>query len=55
MHLRKILGFLLGALGAAGTAHPARKPEMVDVKSIGYTLATVAADPLEYVMPGKES
>ncbi|WP_019915973.1 hypothetical protein [Methyloversatilis discipulorum] len=52
--MKKLITSALAALGVASSAQAAQV-ETVDVKSIRFTMPTVAADQIEFVMPTKES
>jgi hypothetical protein len=53
--MKKILAPLLAIFGVSSTAQPQPKVAMVDAQSIRYTMPTVAADHLEFVIPTRES
>jgi hypothetical protein len=53
--MRKLLAALLAIFGVSSAAQPPSKVEMVDAKSIRYTMPTVAADSLEFTVPTRKS
>jgi len=53
--MKRILASLLAAVGFSSTTQAAPKVQMIDVKSLQYTMPTVAADSIDYVVPTKES
>jgi hypothetical protein len=50
--MKKLFASLLAALGATSSPQAA---QTVDINSVQYSMPTVAADPIEYVIPTKES
>ncbi|MFM8899561.1 MAG: hypothetical protein ACKOF9_06380 [Burkholderiales bacterium] len=53
--MKRILASLLAAIGATSAPQAAPKVETVDINSVRYSMPTVAADPIEFVLPTKES
>jgi hypothetical protein len=53
--MKKIFANLMTALRTSSATQRAPEIETVDLSSIRYTMPTVAADAIEYVMPTKES
>lgn len=53
--MKRIFASLLAAIGATSAPQAATKVETVDINSIRYTMPTVAADSVEFVLPTKES
>jgi len=53
--MKRLLAPILAIFGASSAAQPQPKVEMVDTKSIRYTMPTIAADSLEFAVPTRES
>lgn len=53
--MKKLIPALLAALGIGGAPTQAAQVQQVDPKTIRYSMPTVAADKIEFVMPTKES
>ncbi len=53
--MKRFLTSLLAVIGVSSAPQAATKIETVDTKSIRYSMPTVAADSIEYVLPSKDS
>ena len=53
--MKKILSALFATIGLSSATHAEPAVQMMDAKSIGFTMPTVAADDIQFVMPTKES
>jgi hypothetical protein len=53
--MKRFLLSLLAAIGLSSASQAAPKVETVDANSIRYSMPTIAADEIEYVLPTKES
>lgn len=53
--MKKLLASLLAAVGVSSATHAEPKVETVDLKSVLYSMPTVADDSMDYVMPTQES
>lgn len=53
--MKKFFFSLLASFVISYAAQSASKAEVVDIESIRYTMPTVAADLIDYVIPTKES
>jgi len=53
--MKNILSALLATIGISSAVNADQTVEMVDPKTIRFTMPTVAADDIQYVMPTKES
>jgi len=53
--MKRIISAFLALFGVSAAAHGAAPVQTIDLKSIQFTMPTVAADELQFVIPTKES
>lgn len=53
--MKKLIASLMAAIGISSTPHAADRIETIDINKIRYTMPTVAADQIKFVVPTKES
>jgi hypothetical protein len=53
--MKRLINAFLSAFGAKPSAEPAAKPETVPLKSLRYSMPTVAADAIDFEIPTEES